>query len=257
MGKASILYDDRVRSAILSGAAPAGGLPLAHLQDPQPRKVTRWIGTSGFVVADFGASVPVGLVALTGTNLTAAATRRVRLSSVDATGAAGDVHDSGVAAAGADPRHNGAVFYPLAADLSARYLRVDLADASLSFLDVGLLLAGPAFRPARNMSFGWSVGWQEYGTNEPSPVGVRFTARRGRCRALALRFDFATESEAMGHHMEMARIAGATENVAVLPIADGAYLAQQAVVGLVQDVTEVQNRFFNIWSKTITIAERM
>lgn len=256
MGRATILYDDRIPAAALSGAATVGGLPLANLQDSQPRKVARWSGTSCHIVADLGAPSLVGLVALHGTNLTAAATRRVRLSSSDGTGEAGDVHDSGAAAAGADPRYSGTAVYVLAANASARYLRIDLADASLSFIDVGLVLAGPAFRPARNYSFGAAFGYVEAGSADASPIGVMFANRRGRRRAVSLRFAFATEAEAMTDHMELSRIAGATENVVVVPDPGGAYRAQQALVGLVADTTEIRNDAFNVWSRTIQVIER-
>lgn len=258
MAKAVILYDDRIRGAVLSGAATAGGLPLANLQDPQPRKVARWIGTAGHVVADLGGATPVGLVAISGTNLTAAATVRVRLSTVDATGDAGDAHDSGVIGAGADPAYNGAVFHYLgAADKIGRYLRVDFADSSLSWLDVGLLLAGPAFRPGRNYSFGYSLGFQDYGLNEKSPIGITFTSERGRCRSAALRFDFATSAEAMGAHMELSRLCGVTRNIAVVPNPDGPYLAAQSIIGTLDDVLPVSHSAFNVWSRTLSIVERV
>jgi hypothetical protein len=257
MAKAVILYDDKIPGAILSGAATAGGLPLANLQDPQPRKVARWIGTSGHVVADFGAAVPVGLVAISGTNLTAAATIRVRLSTADATGAAGDAHDSGVVAAAADPAFNGAAFRYLSADVVARYLRVDLADATRSWIDAGLLLAGPAFRPWRNYSFGYTLGYQDFGLNEKSPVGITFTSERARVRAAALRFEFATSAEAMGPHTELSRLCGVTRNVAVIPDPDGAYRSAQAIVGTLDDVLPVSHAAFNVWSRTLSIVERI
>jgi hypothetical protein len=257
MAKAVILYDDKIAAAVLSGAATAGGLPLANLQDPQPRKVARWIGTSGHVVADFGAAVPIGLVVISGTNLTAAATVRVRLSTADATGAAGDEHDSGVIAAGADPRFQGGVFHYLPADKTARYLRVDLADATLSWIDAGLLLAGPAFRPWRNYSFGYTLGFQDYGLNEKSPIGITFTSERGRPRAAALRFEFATSAEAMGDHVELSRLCGVTRNIAVVPNPDGPYLAAQAIVGTLDDVLPVSHAAFNVWSRTLSIVERI
>jgi hypothetical protein len=257
MGRATILYDDKVAAATLSGTAPAGGLPLANLQDPQPTKVARWSATTAFVVADLGATFSIGLVALGGTNLSTSATRRVRLSTVDTTGAAGDAHDSGTAAAGADPRYNGTVLHVLSANVSARYVRVDVTDATLSFIDAGLFLAGPAFRPTRNYSFGATFGYQDAGGAEQSPVGKLFVNRRGRKRVATLRFAFASEAEAMVDHMELSRIAGATENVVIVPDPVGTYVAAQSLIGLVEDVTEIRNEAFNVWSRTITVVERV
>lgn len=257
MASAYILFDDRVAAAALSGAATLDGLPLANLQDPQPRKVARWSGTSGYVVADFGAAVPIGAAVIHGTNLSAAATRRVRLSSVDATGAAGDVHDSGTAVAGASTVYNGSFAYTLTADASARYLRVDLADTSLAWIDAGLLLAGPVFRAARNFSYGAAIGYRESGRNEASPVGVTFTTRRGRARALSLRFDYATAAEAYAQLLELQRIAGVTQNVAIVPDPGGLYAAQRLLVGTLQDLTPISNSYFNIHSTTLSLVERI
>lgn len=257
MGRATILYDDKIAAATLSGAATVGGLPLANMQDPQPTRVARWSGTTGYVVADLGASYSIGIVAIGGTNLTSAATRRVRLSTADATGAAGDAHDSGTAAAGADPRYSGNMIHVLAANVSARYVRVDLTDATRSFIDAGLFLAGPAFRPARNYQFGAAWGYQDAGGAEASPVGKLFANRRGRKRVATLRFAFATEAEAMVDHMELSRIAGTTENVLVVPDPDGTYKAAQSIIGLIDDVTEIRNDAYNVWSRTISIVERV
>lgn len=257
MANGYLLFDDRIAAATLTGDAGVAGLPLANLQDPQPTKVARWQATSGYVVADFGAAVPVGGLVLHGTNLSAAATRRVRLSSADATGAAGDVHDSGAAAAGVLATYRGSFAYMLSSDLSARYLRLDLADASLSFIDAGVLLAGPVFRPARNFSYGASIGFQEFGRNERSPVGITFTSQRARARALSLRFEYASASEAYGHLLELQRLAGITRNVALVPDPGGTNAAKQLMVGTLQDLTPISNTFYNIHSTTLSLVERI
>lgn len=257
MTNAYLLFDDRVPSATLSGTSPASGLPLANMQDPQPRKVARWLATTGYVVADFGSSMPVGAVIVHGTNLSAAATRRVRLSSADATGAAGDVHDSGTATAGASPNFMGSFAYTMASDLSARYLRVDLTDTSLQWIDIGLLMAGPTYRPTRNFSFGWQLGYREFGLTDQSPIGVTFASQRGRGRAINMRFAFATAAEAHTQIFELQRIAGATANVAVIPDPSGTYKAQQLIVGTLADLVPIQNDAFNVYSATVSVLERI
>lgn len=257
MANAYILFDDRVLAATLSGLAPVSTLPLANLQDPQPSKVTRWTATSAHVVVDFGVSTPIGAVVAAGSNLTSSATRRVRLSSTDATGAAGDVHDSGTASAGASSSFRGAFAYTLSADLSARYLRLDVADATLTFIDLGLLLAGPAWRGARNFSYGAAIGYADFGVSETSPVGVTFTSQRARARSINMRFDFASELEAHTQLLELHRIAGITQNIAVIPDPAGSYRAQRLVVGTLEDLTPIINSQFNIWSTSLSVRERI
>jgi hypothetical protein len=100
-------------------------------------------------------------------------------------------------------------------------------------------------------------GVKDLGAFQRSPVGKLFANRRGRMRVATLRFDFATEAEAMVDHMELSRIAGATENIVVVPDPDGTYKVAQSLIGLVDDVTEIRNDAFNVWSRTISIVERV
>jgi len=78
----AFLYDNAMRGATLSSAqATVGSMPLSNLQDPQPRRRTRLMGSSASIIADMGANVSVDCVALISTTLGAGATVRTRVGS--------------------------------------------------------------------------------------------------------------------------------------------------------------------------------
>ena len=74
----AFLWNDLVRAATLinTGTSPAT-MPIANLQDPQPRLRTRWLGSTAGLIVDFGADVTVEAVALLSSTLRAADTVRV------------------------------------------------------------------------------------------------------------------------------------------------------------------------------------
>ena len=148
-------YDDRVRPGAITGTSALVTLPVVNLQTQPLGQL--WRGGPGVTTAsllvDFGGSRTIGAVLLAGTNLTPAATWRVRLSTVDATGNAGNAFDSGTVSAAVDPRFRLALLV-LPTDATGRYLKVDLSDASLPWLEAGRLAALKLWRPRRNFAFG-------------------------------------------------------------------------------------------------------
>lgn len=82
----AFLYDDKVAAGTLSAVAgtPSGTLPLANMQDPQPRLRARLLGSTASIVADFGASVPIEAAALISTDLPSNATIRWRVGPSEA-----------------------------------------------------------------------------------------------------------------------------------------------------------------------------
>lgn len=142
------LYSDVIAGASLtSSAASVSTMPLSNLQDPQPRVRTRFVGGTVSILADLLASRSLDCVYLGSTTLTSGATIRVRLSASDVTGAAGEAWDTGVVSASTGDEANGQVVVVRTAGTAAgRYLLVELVDATLPVVDVGILAAGALLR---------------------------------------------------------------------------------------------------------------
>jgi hypothetical protein len=68
--------------SVASAQATVASMPITNLQDPQPRRRARLIGSSASIAADLGSEVPVDCVALISTTLGVGAMVQVRLSNV-------------------------------------------------------------------------------------------------------------------------------------------------------------------------------
>jgi hypothetical protein len=65
---------------VASAQATIATMPITNLQDPQPRRRARLMGSSATITADLGAEVPVDCVALISTTLGAGAMVQARLA---------------------------------------------------------------------------------------------------------------------------------------------------------------------------------
>jgi hypothetical protein len=76
----AFLYDNVVQGATLASAeASVATLPLSNLQDAQPRRRTRLMGSAATVTADLGSNKSIDCAALVSTTLGAGATVRARV----------------------------------------------------------------------------------------------------------------------------------------------------------------------------------
>lgn len=168
----AFLYNNLLLSASsVSCSTAIDSAPVGNLLDPQPRVRMRCVGAGAAVLIDLGGSLPVDCVAFISTTATANALVRVRLSSVDITGAAGDVWDTGGATADTGDEANGNVIIVRAAGtVSGRYLLAELADASLTVIDIGVVAVGALWRLTRAQAFGYGEGRMIGGTRDTNQL---------------------------------------------------------------------------------------
>ena len=170
--------------------------------------------TSTYLLVDMGASYAIGVVYLGATNLTAAGTWRVRISTADATGAAGDAHDSTSVNAGVDPDF-GIALLVLGSPATGRYLRVDISDSSLPYLEVGILRAMTKFQPGKNYAMGAQTMFRDYSEVRKGSDGQDWTLRGTVQRGIALNLQAVTQSEWETHAEPMLRHSGISRDVLV------------------------------------------
>lgn len=162
--------------ASIEADAEAGDLVAENLRERQGYKVWRTEGLSegdtdaGFDV-DFGTAREIGVLALVfprsndpnlydqADEFAATDTVRHRLSALSAGG--DDVYDSGVVQSGVLAGYG---YHAVTFDeaVTARYWRVDLdaiSRASLGYVDMVRIWAGPTFVPGVGFSFGDNTGW--------------------------------------------------------------------------------------------------
>lgn len=255
MGKARIGWEKRIDTAVLTASAQAAGLGPARLQSADLADAWNAGTDSAWLLADFGAPVELDGTMLAGVNLTAAATRRIRVSTADATGAAGDALDTGDGPAGVDP-HYGLLVAPFAERVTGRYLRIDLADASLAELKAGRWWAGRLVAPARNFGFDWRRTVAEATARTETPGGQTHARRRPQRRGFALTFGFLTAAESETFAEALQRDVGLHDDLLVILDPDSASLGRDSLWGELAALDDVSNHRFNRFRFLLRVIER-
>ncbi|MEM7173285.1 MAG: hypothetical protein AAF530_24190 [Pseudomonadota bacterium] len=233
-------------------------LPVQHLVDP--RVVKPWrsdVGvTATHLVADNGSPKTLRAMALLGTNLTGAATFQVRISSSDETGVTGDIYDSGTIAAGqVDPAY-GAFVHALPTEVTGRYVRLDMSDPSLSYLQAGRWFFGATFQPGINIQFGLKRDQLDPSRLTESLDGQVFIDRREKRRAWRINFDFLTEQEALTGLSEIDRLVSITEDVLFVLDPESDNLGRDSIWGLLSQPSGLTHSNQDTFQQSYTITER-
>lgn len=254
MGRCVLGYGDRVAVGTITASSSAPTRPATNLQDPRLSKKWAATSTSATVTVDLGALYTIGAVILGGCNLGLADTRRIRLSTTDATGAAGDAHDSGSGAAGVDPTF-GQLVYVLPADVSARYLRLDLTAAVAP--QAGRLWAMPTFRPATNFARGVSDLLRDLSATRQSEGGEMYADVRPKQRGIKLSLQRVTTAEKLAYLDPLRRAAGLTGDLMVCKDPDSANLGRDTIVGPLESVFDIPQPYFDWHTAEMTVMERL
>lgn len=255
MAKIVLGYGDLVQAGTVSAGTAVPTLPATNVQDGRLSVKWRATGSSDFLLVDLLATSVVGWVAWGGTNLSSAGTRRVRLSTADATGAAGDAHDSGTAAAAVDPAYD-LLVYILPADVTGRYLRLDVVDTSQTYVEGGRLWAGPTFRPTVNYAYGGQDLVRDPSAVRQSETGETYADRRPQQRGVRISLPRVTAAEKVAGLDPLRRAAGLTGDVMVCRDPAGTNLSRDTIVGPLESVFAVTNAHFNGFTAEMTVWER-
>lgn len=250
-----ISVSNLIDAATLTGGGAVTTLPVANLADAQPRKVYRTIGTSAYFIADFGSAVAFDVAAIIGAPLTAAATYRFRASTADATVTSSLLLDSGVLSGIHDTAYNSAVFYP-SSTVTARYFRVDVADASLSYIDLGRAWVGPGIKPGLGIAWGANIGFGDTGLKARSPGGQQMVKHGGKYRIWNLTLANLSEAESTSL-FEGDRVNGITRDVLISRDINDSSTATNWMIGLPQQVSAVSFEAFGIYRKGYQVEERI
>lgn len=190
-----------------SQSSQVTGMEAANLGQPYPTDAWRTANlTSQYVILDLGAAKAVDLVALMYTNLTSAATWRVRAGS---TAAVSD-WDGGTVTAWAGSVQNVPAPHALlrlSAAQTYRYWRIDLTDAANpdGFFQAGVAVLASAFQPARNYAYGAGRGFNDLSVKQDSFGGGMLFEAKARRPVLSFEAPYLTATEAEAGVMELQR----------------------------------------------------
>jgi len=152
----ALAWENLSDAGIVSAAGAIPLAPASNLQNVHVGKKWRHNAASSFVLVDLGALKPVDTVMLAGLS-GENPTLRVRYSTVDATGAAGDAFDTGSFTG--LPRFS--PDYAMLVDarpapINARYVRIDIAEAAVPFIEAGRLAVSSREVFSTNMQAPWT-----------------------------------------------------------------------------------------------------
>ncbi len=179
----------------------SGSVLLAQptqLKNPHVGKKWRDNATSTFVLVDLLTSRSIDTVMLAGLS-GSIPSFRVRLSTADSTGVAGNAHDSGTITGVPyfDPTY-GMFVYLLPTPASARYVRIDISESGVSYIEAGRLFLGLRNVFDRNYQTPWTrtpvrTSVDVFGVGGQTYVDLRL----GYWKVHAS-FDFVSETDRLG-----------------------------------------------------------
>jgi hypothetical protein len=276
-----LAYPNLTDAATLSGGS--WQIPLTALQDRRVSRVARTTNTTSSntkFVADMGKAKKLTVVALVGHNLTTQAKWRVRLS--DAADFSTVTYDSGWTNAWQvvftpdmlewedDNWWDGTIAetdragYPglLLCQLDRlylhRYVEVSFDDATNvdGFLQFGRLMLASAFQPAKNMSYGASLGYETDTKVTRSLAGAEyFDVKPGR-RVKRFSLDWLTPDEARAHVLEMQRQLGVHGELLVMHNPDDKInMLRESFLARMRTISPLTQPYFAAFTNSFELQE--
>jgi hypothetical protein len=252
-----LAWDNKFDAATLTGV----GSEIATLPGINVQKVhlsQKWYTqaaiNSSFLLFDLGAALTLDTIGVFGTNLTSAATYRLRCSA-NPDGVTAAIYDSGVIAAGVKTGFGQLI--QSWAGANARYWRLDLADASLNQLQIGRVFGGPSWQISSALLWGWGLTVMDDSAVAKSRGGQSFSDSLPKYRALEFTLDYLSEAQIYDNAFALARANGRVKDVLAIPFEAGAYVSEQAVWGLVRVSTPLVHRLTRCFRQQFRIEERL
>jgi len=219
----AILYANLVTLGVGLNVFSAVEGSASCLLDPQPSNRARWAGGAATVLIDFGGPRPIDGVAALSTTLGvwgSLSVVRLRLSTVDATGEAGDAWDTGTVPTETNTDNLGnLVLVRAAGPVTARYLLLQVIDGSAPLIDIGLVVAGALWRMSQAPSYGYAEGRMALDTRATNGfTGAQFPVpARLNPRAMLWKNDMLSRAEGTGALRALTARVGAARDVLWVP----------------------------------------
>lgn len=283
MDRAAIAWINLADSGAWSVVSGGAALSIANLQDVHVQNRYRSTANLAALVCDLGSSKPIDTLALFGTTMaagtpggtfdsivvtfdsivvtfdsptpSAGGTARVRVSTADATGAAGDAYDS-VTPVAVDAKYN-AYVVALASPVTGRYVRFDLSDASASYVEAGRAFIGLRTQFTYSFGYGWQKGRVDRSLKTKTRGGQTQVWRDNAYRTVDVTFSWVTpaQRDSVVEAIDIAN--GASTDILFMIDPTSSNLARDSIWGLITDITPVTQNFFDLYEKQYKIEERM
>lgn len=240
--------------------------PPSNLSNPHVGKKWRDNTTSTYVlVATSGANM-IDTIMLAGVATDVEdidPSFRVRLSTVDVTGAAGDAHDSGsITGTPYFDAKYGLFVYLLTTPVSATYIRVDIAQAAVEYIEAGRMFTGVRQVYETNMQAPWTRTPTRRSVDAIGVGGQTFVDLRRGYWQVGAHFEFLTETEREGFIEDIANAIVIDGHLDMLWIKDidSDNLSRDSIWGyLIDDLTTTQNLYIDppLFAADFNIRQRL
>ncbi|MBW7965325.1 hypothetical protein [Bradyrhizobium sp. BR 10261] len=236
------MIDNLAEGALVTASSQALTMPASKLLTPHPSQRWRSLTSADWFVSDKGAAVPGDTVMICGLTCSEDAQVRLRLSSIDASGIAGDILDTGMIANGVTPSFDvayGAFVWLLSAPAAWRYTRFDISDPDASYVEAGCLTEGLSESFAYNFTGGDTVQHVDRSRISATSSGMTLVWDDNTFRRLSLSFNAVTSAQRYGLVERLDRVKGRKRNVLMITDPASDNLARDSIYGLVTDQTPV------------------
>lgn len=261
MANAALVITNLADNGVVTASSQEPTMPISNLLTVHVSERWRSLSGAAYFVLDLGSAQSIDSVMLRGMTLGASSTIRVRLSSTDSTGAAGDIADSGTLSSGVSAYFNldyGALVYLSASPLSCRYVRIDIYDPDATYVEAGALLAGLREAFTYNFVPGGGITTVDRTRKAQTSGGQTLTWNDNQFRRIELSFDWVTSSQRFGVVEDLLRVNGQHKNVLLIIDTSSTNLARDSIFGLVTNQTPVTySALADIYGKQLTIDERL
>jgi hypothetical protein len=257
--KCGLSWVNHVDAAVLAASSQSPGLPVGNLQLIGLKPVWRSAGmTTVWLTAALPASRPIGVLGVFGCNASDAAVWRWRLSSTaDHTG---DLYDTGEVEMNRAlilGKRGQAVHLLSDGAITAQFLKLDLIDGGLSYLEAGKLWAGELIQFERNFSYGQAPKVGDDSVTTPSFGGVDYTDVRAQYMTDSFTLPALTEDELQQKIQDLDWRSGTAGNVLWLPTPGGTYQNAQAILGRMTALAPAPSVAHATRSRQFQIKERL
>lgn len=261
-------WENLLDAGTVTASSEVGNLSAQKLQAPViADKWRSGPGASAYFTFDLGAVQQVSVIGLLGHNLSAAGTWQIRASATDPTATGSLAIDIAASGTGVFPdtrppakrlgQPNGDAWAILSSPAGVRYGRVDLADATLSYIQAGRAVVldpheydiGVSKSPGHARPDGRLIG--------QSRGGQEYLSRGFRQRQWRFSLEYMSPAEAWTVADAMDELNGLTDDVFLCIDKASPYLNKVTLWGLVKQVAEITQPEFNQMSRTYLITQRL
>lgn len=249
---AYIAYKNLADSAVtLTASSSLLLLPVSNLVVPHIAR--KWRGSGGvtdYFVANLGAATSIDTLAvfgITGTQI------RFRISSVDTTGAAGDIYDSGTVSV--DQTYLSSIKL-ITSPVSGRYVRVDITTTG-SYVEAGRVFIGLRTQFAYNFGKGWQRTWNDRSVRTKTRGGQTQVFADNMFRSVDVKFDFINQTDRDGFVETIDIVNGMKTDVLFVANPASANLSRDSIWGLMTAITPVVQPSVGMFTKQYLIEERL